>query len=79
MKIKNLLILSLLVTSSFVNIVLAEEKAAISEHQYNFYTGNFDFTAPENKGHWKSIVSEALDKGYYPYSGKSDSDVMIFV
>ena len=28
MKIKNLLIISLLVTSSFVNIVLAEEKAA---------------------------------------------------
>ena len=38
MKIKNLLIISLLVTSSFVNIVLAEEKAAISEHQYNFYS-----------------------------------------
>ena len=49
MKIKNLLIISLLVTSSFVNIVLAEEKAAISEHQYNFYTGNFDFSDDKQK------------------------------
>ena len=38
-----------MVTSSFVNIVQAEEKAAISEHQYNFYTGNFDFSDDKQK------------------------------
>tara|TARA_Y100001970_G_scaffold70808_1_gene90067 strand:- start:2970 stop:3485 length:516 start_codon:yes stop_codon:yes gene_type:complete len=48
MKIKNLLITSLLVIISCVKIVLAEEKA-ISEHQYNFYTGNFDFSDDKQK------------------------------
>ena len=49
MKIKNLLIVFLLAIISFVNILQAEEKKTISEHQYNFYTGNFDFSDDKQK------------------------------
>ena len=43
-KMKNLFIITLLVIISFINISKAEENKTISEHQYNFYTGNFDFS-----------------------------------
>ena len=41
--------------------------------------GNFDFTAPENANQYKSLITAAEKEGFYPYSGKSDSEVMIFV
>ena len=41
--------------------------------------GNFDFTAPENAGQYEALVNAAMKEGFYPYSGKSDSEVIIFV
>ena len=42
-------------------------------------TGNFDWTAPENAGQYKKMIDAADKKGFYPYSGKSDSEVIIFL
>jgi lipid A 3-O-deacylase len=38
-----------LILVSFSFIIKAEEKQNISEHEYNFYTGNFDFSDHKQK------------------------------
>ena len=41
--------LSIIILTLFSFIVSAEESKNISEHQYNFYTGNFDFSDDKQK------------------------------
>ena len=41
--------LSIVILTLFSFIVSAEESKNISEHQYNFYTGNFDFSDDKQK------------------------------
>ena len=42
-------ILLILILISFSFTVKAEENKNISEHEYNFYTGNFDFSDHKQK------------------------------
>jgi len=47
-KLKNIILsIVILILSTFV--ASAEENKIISEHQYNFYTGNFDFSDDKQK------------------------------
>jgi lipid A 3-O-deacylase len=42
-------ILSILILTAFSFVVSAEENKNISEHEFNFYTGNFDFSDHQNE------------------------------
>ena len=42
-------ILSIVISMLFSFVVSAEENKNVSEHQYNFYTGNFDFSDHKQK------------------------------
>ena len=42
-------ILSIIIFTLFTFVASAEEKQTVNEHQYNFYTGSFDFSDDKQK------------------------------